>query len=137
VRLVGTLSPNKPYSFELVRFGERKTLSIKTAVRRSETDIRKMDSKLWPGLTVAEINERIRKDLNLAPDIGAIVVGRVSDGSPASSAGLRTGDIIKEVGGKKLNNIMDFYRAINDSGRKEIMFRIYRNGNEFLVGLVK
>jgi Do/DeqQ family serine protease len=137
VRLVGTLSPNKPYRFELVRFGDRTSITVKTAVRRSETDINKMNSKLWPGLAVAEINDRIRKELNLAADIGKIVVGRVADGSPASSAGLKTGDIIREIGGKKLNNLMDFYRAVNDSGRKEIMFRVFRNGNEFLVGLVK
>jgi C-terminal processing protease CtpA/Prc len=137
VRSVGTLAPNKPYHFELVRLGEKQTISVKTAVRRSEADIGKMNQKLWPGLAVVEINDQIKKQLNLTDTAGKIVIGRVADGSPASSAGLRMGDIVKEISGKKLNNVMDFYRAINNARDKEIMFRVYRDGNDFLVGLVK
>ena len=44
-----------------------------------------------------------------------MVVADVSEGSPASDAGIQTGDIIQEVGGKDVKTVADFARLLRDS----------------------
>ena len=137
VRLVGNLTPGKTVEFQIIRFGENMNLKVKTAVRKPEAEMAGIAKKAWPGISAVELTEKIRKDLNLASDIGKVIIGNVSGGSPADSAGLRTGDIIREVNGKKITSIMDFYKAINDTEKREYMLRIHRAGNDFLIGIVK
>jgi serine protease Do len=136
VQLVGNLIPGRTSQFQIIRFGETKTLQVRTAVRKSEKEV-SADKKMWPGFSAVEMTEKIRKDLNLPSDSGKVIIGNVNQGSSAASANLRTGDIIREINGKKIATIMDFYRAINEGDKKEFMLRIHRSGNEFLIGIVK
>ncbi len=48
---------------------------------------------------------------------GRVFVGRVANGGPAEQAGIKAGDIIMGVGGKRVADIADFYRRVRDSGR--------------------
>jgi serine protease Do len=136
VRLVGNLSPGKVTEFQIVRFGETRTLSVRMEARKPESELDKVARKAWPGFSAVELTERIRKNLNLGTEAGKVIVGNVTSGSPAESAGLQTGDIIREINGKRINSVTDFYREIN-TNQKEFMIRINRSGNDFLIGLVK
>jgi serine protease Do len=138
VRIVGNLAPGRTVEFQLIRFGETKTLQVRTAARRPEAELSGGGSqKLWPGFSAVEMTEKIRRDLNLPSDSGRVIIGNVTQGSPAAAANLKTGDIIREVNGRRLASIVDFYKAINESGKKEFMLRIHRSGNDFLIGIVK
>jgi serine protease Do len=138
VRAVSNLVPGRSTEFQLIRFGEVKTIQVKAQTRKPESELSGNGAKkMWPGFSAVEMTERIRRDLNLPAEGGRLVIGNVTPGSPASSANLKTGDIIREVNGKKIASIMDFYRAINESGKKEFMLRIHRSGNDFLIGIVK
>ena len=137
VQLVGNLEPGRTTEFQIIRFGETMNLRVRTAVRRAETELGEIAKKAWPGFSAVEITDRIRKDLNLTTDIGRVIIGNVTSGSTADTANLRTGDIIREINGRKINSIVDFYRAINDTDRKEFMLRVHRAGSDFLIGIVK
>ncbi len=56
--------------------------------------------------------------IGTTPDFGAQVDGYkisgVTDGSPAQRAGMKSGDIIIDFGGKKISNIYDYMYAMND-----------------------
>ncbi|MDR1625652.1 MAG: Do family serine endopeptidase [Spirochaetia bacterium] len=136
VQLVGNLVPGRVAEFQIQRFGETKTLQVRTAARKSEKEISGAQ-KLWPGFSAVEMTEKIRRDLNLPSGSGKVIIGNVSAGSSAASANLKTGDIIREINGKKIDSILDFYRAINENSKKEFMLRIHRSGNDFLIGIVK
>ncbi|MDR1932896.1 MAG: Do family serine endopeptidase [Spirochaetales bacterium] len=136
VQLVGNLVPGRTVEFQLIRFGETKTLQVRTAARKSEKEIAGAQ-KLWPGFSAVEMTEKIRRDLSLSADNGKVIIGNVTQGSSAASANLKTGDIIREINGRKIATIMDFYKAINEADKKEFMLRIHRSGNEFLIGIVK
>ncbi len=136
VRLVGNLTPGKTTEFQLIRFGETRTVTVRMEARKPESELDKVTRRAWPGFSAVELTERIRKNLNLSADAGKVIVGNVTSGSPADSAGLRTGDIIREINGKKINSVADFYREIN-TNQKEFMIRINRSGNDFLIGLVR
>jgi serine protease Do len=136
VQLVGDLVPGRTVEFRIQRFGETKTLQVRTAVRKPEKEI-SGTQKLWPGFSAVEMTEKIRRDLNLSSGSGKVIIGNVSPGSSAASANLKTGDIIREINGKKIDSILDFYKAINENNKKEFMLRIHRSGNDFLIGIVK
>jgi serine protease Do len=136
VQLVGDLAPGRAVEFQLQRFGETKTLQVRTTARKSEKEISGAQ-KLWPGFSAVEMTEKIRRDLNLPADSGKVIIGNVSAGSSAASANLKTGDIIREINGKRIDSIVDFYRAVNEGSSKEFMLRIHRSGNDFLIGIVK
>ncbi len=135
VRLVGNLTPKTVTDFQVIRSGKTLTVKVKIETRKPESELEDMAKKAWPGFSVVELTNQIRKNLNLRGD-GNIIVGNVTPGSPADSAGLTIGDIIREINGKKVNSIADFYREIN-TDKKEFMIRVNRSGNDFLIGLVK
>jgi serine protease Do len=137
VRLVGNLTPGRTVEFQIIRFGETMNLRVKTAARRAESELGDIAKKAWPGFSAVELTDKIRKDLNLTGDIGRVIIGNVTSGSPADTANLRTGDIVREINGRRITSIVDFYRAINDTDKKEFMLRVHRAGNDFLIGIVK
>jgi len=57
--------------------------------------------------------------------------------SPASIAGLRPGDVVTQINGRDVRTIMDFYKALNDSPKKEVTFKINRKGTDVTIGLGK
>ncbi len=69
--------------------------------------------------------------------MGEIVIGTVSRDGPAALAGFRPGDVIQEINGEPVKSTIEFYRVLNDTRSKEIVFRIYRQGNELIIGLIR
>ena len=64
-----------------------------------------------------------------------MVVGSlVNQDAPAAIAGFRPGDVINAVNGKTVRNMMDFYRALDDSPRS-VSFQIVRDGTEITISL--
>ena len=68
--------------------------------------------------------------------MGQLVVVNVSEGSPAGVAGFRPGDIVKSINGDDVRDVMEFYRAINESRSDELVFNLYREGTRIVLGLV-
>ena len=59
-------------------------------------------NKPWLGIWYQELNEELASSLKLADAEGVIVTDVLSN-SPAQKAGLKRGDVIKEINGKKLS----------------------------------
>jgi serine protease Do len=134
---VSNLPIGETSSFSLVRYGKPLEIQVKISAREDEETIREQRKELWPGMSVVKITEDIQKQLNLPKRMGDLIIGNVSQNGPAGLAGFRPGDIIKEINGKPVRSMMEFYRTINESESKELMFRIYRQDTEVLVGLIR
>jgi Do/DeqQ family serine protease len=132
---VGSLPLDKSAGFDLIRGGERMSLTVTISRRTDEEELRKQAKHLWPGLSAAPLTEDIQKQLNLSRKAGDLVIAKVDKDGPADVAGLRPGDIVVSVNGRKVNDLLGFYKAVNAGG--EITFRIYRQGNELIIGIVK
>ena len=63
------------------------------------------------------------------------VVGRVTEGTPAAAAGLRTGDTITAVNGKTLRYWEDLDRAVSKSDGRPLELRVTRDGAEQTVSV--
>ena len=70
----------------------------------------------------------------------ALVVFETSEEVPVADLGdsdlVQVGDIIKDINGTYVKNLMGFYNALNDRQKKETVFRIYRQETELIIGLI-
>jgi regulator of sigma E protease len=58
------------------------------------------------------------------------VVGRVTEGSPAATAGLKTGDVVTAVGGQPVSYWEDLDRAIAAADGRPLQLRVRQDGAE-------
>jgi Do/DeqQ family serine protease len=136
LQMVGNLRAGERARFELIRDGSPMSVSARIAARGQESEISKQANRVWPGLYITDVNQDIRKSLELPASKDGVVVAAVEQGSASAVAGLRQGDVIESVNGKNVKNISDFYSQINTKKNTELSFRIFRQGVELVVGLV-
>lgn len=135
LRAVTNLQPGTRSRFTVLREGETQTLTVRMGARPDDEDA--VDTAaLWPGMSVVEITDSIRSNMNLSPRDGNVIVGQVAAGSPAAAAGLRSGDIVLRVNNSDVDTLRDFYRELNGA-RGEVLFRIRRSDTTLILGLVK
>lgn len=82
----------------------------------------------WLGVSVQDITDDIAKGLNIKDQTGALVT-EVFEGDPADKAGIKQGDIIKEVDGKTVRDTHELLRvvAMVPVGKK-VSVRVLRDG---------
>jgi Do/DeqQ family serine protease len=136
LQLVGNLRPGERARFELIREGSLMTLTARIAARSEDSEIGKQASRVWPGVYITDVNQDVRKSLELPASKTGVVVAAVEQGSASAVAGLRQGDVIESVNGKNVKNVADFYSLINTQKSTELSFRIFRQGVELVIGLV-
>jgi Do/DeqQ family serine protease len=136
LRAVTSLQPGDRTRFQLRRNGSLRTVFVRTGVRPSGDD-QIQPSDLWPGMSVVEATDQIRENLDLSSRGGDLIIGQVAAGSPAATAGLRSGDIITRVNNAEVTNLAEFYSALNDTRGDEVVFRIRRNDTNLIIGLVR
>jgi Do/DeqQ family serine protease len=82
------------------------------------------------GVTVQEINEQVKKDLDLDLDYGLLVV-KVEEKSPAFKAGIKVNDIITHLNGEKVETFNMFARVIAFAKPgEEVTLRLLRDGKK-------
>jgi serine protease Do len=66
------------------------------------------------GITIIELNEKYAKQLGLDSTEGTLV-GEIISGSPAARGGLRVGDVILKLDGKKIEGYRDLLNKIGET----------------------
>ncbi len=88
------------------------------------------------GVTIQNITKEIAKDLKIPVRYG-VLVHSVENGSPASYSGIKPGDVIYQVEGRKVRNSTDLVRMIASyKGGKKIEISIFRKGKKKTLNLV-
>jgi serine protease Do len=64
-----------------------------------------------------------------------VVVDQVAPGSPAASAGIREGDIIKQVNHKPVSSGTDLQQAIRDSGGRPALMLVERDHRNLFIAV--
>ena len=72
-------------------------------------------SKPWLGVSIQTVNQRLADGLGLGVDHG-VLIGETFDGGPAQAAGLRRGDVVVEVNGKRTDTSEQLQVAIARAG---------------------
>jgi serine protease Do len=126
-RIVGNLTPGETIDFEIIRYGERRRLSVDITQRRPESELNEQRSRIWPGMYVLNLTDELAERLEL-DDSDGVVIRATVPGSPAAQSGFRQGDLVTEVNGQRVDSMRDFYRALNERGRRRDEITIVRQG---------
>ncbi|MEE9543155.1 MAG: DegQ family serine endoprotease, partial [Thermodesulfobacteriota bacterium] len=123
---------------KLLRDGKPITLNVKVGERkddqlaRVETKEPVEEDKL--GISVQLITPELADQLGLAADTKGVVVSTIKGESPAAMAGLRRGDIIREINRAKVDNLNDYKKAIGAwKAGKSILLLVQRGKGIFYV----
>jgi serine protease Do len=68
----------------------------------------------WLGVTVQDLSDDLAKYFGLSDKKG-VLVAKVLDGGPAQKAGIKDGDIIKEIGAQPVNNVKELLNVVGKS----------------------
>jgi serine protease Do len=136
VNIVGNALPGQAMSFRIWRDGDAVTRRVRLGGRRFDQE-GGPDAEFWPGLVVTPLTGRMRAGLGLENEPGSIVVADVIASGPAAEAGIHRGDIIRRINNEEVDDLAAFYAAVNGRANGELVFRIARQGREFLIGLVR
>ncbi|MHC4308243.1 MAG: PDZ domain-containing protein, partial [Planctomycetota bacterium] len=78
------------------------------------------------GISVQDLTEELAKSFEFEGETG-VVVTAVEPGSPAAQAGVKEGDLIKEVNREKINDLEEFKSALKRTAKgKDILFLLRR-----------
>ncbi|WP_339854753.1 DegQ family serine endoprotease [Roseovarius nubinhibens] len=149
VRRVGNAEVGKAVRVVVFRDGKTTTLKV-TLGRREEAEgtvpAAQMQDAEDPapverdvlGLTLSEMSDELRQQLDLKPEANGLVVRDVDPESEAYEKGLRGGDVITEAGQQSLATVEDFETRIEDAkeaGRKSLLLLVRRSGEPRFVAL--
>ncbi len=135
VRDVGDLEAGKIAKFDVIRGGITMTVDVTIEARDEEET--NNNSQLWPGFIAAPLTEEIREELDVEDKIAGVVVTNIQAKSPAAALRLQTGDIITAVNDVSVENLADFYSALDTTGNDSIWFEIYSEGVTIETGKYK
>ena len=80
------------------------------------------------GISVLEIDADRAKTLNLKEERG-VEITRVEDDSPAAKSGLKTGDVVLEYNGQRVEGVAQFIRMVHETpAGREVKLAISRSG---------
>lgn len=87
--------------------------------------------EVFPTLLSAELRYGFRLGLQVEMLKSSVVVGDVSEGSPAEKAGVETGDWIEAVDGCEVGHGVDFHLAlVGKASGEQLDLKIQRNGEQ-------
>ena len=125
---IGTMAPGNSVKLVVLRKGSEKTFTLTLGELPKAREARTVPNRSTPGAEVPKLG------LSLAPasetasagNAGAIVTKVDPDGT-AAELGLKTGDVILDVGGKAVATPADVTKAIDDaraSGKRTVLLRV-------------
>jgi S1-C subfamily serine protease len=115
--------------------GERITVTVTIAKRQEEREIAEQNRRLWPGMRVFPLTEEVKSELDVGRRVDGVIISLVESRSPAAIAGFRVGDVITRIDETPIEDVPDFYRALNDLDEETLDFYYLRDGVELNVGI--
>jgi serine protease Do len=146
--IVERLQIDKTYPMTVLRDGERVRLEVtlkqmpgdftpalkRAAQQPASPSTQQQYDEL--GLEVLSLDSEAAAQLSLAEGTEGVLVGSVEPGSPASSAGLRRGDVIHKVGSTKVTSPDEFAEAVKElSLESGVALLVSQDGNNRFVVL--
>jgi serine protease Do len=121
----------------LIRQGRERTVQVNVGDMPEEP--RQVSAGRTPGeelgLAVQDLKADIAQELGL-PNVPAVVVTDVEEGSAADEGGMSRGDLILEVNQQQVTDLENFRVALGRTGgAKSVLFLIRRGDNAVYVAL--
>ncbi len=117
---------------DVLRDGRKKKIGV-TLEARPGAVVASMpaeEEESWAGLQVEELDSRAARRLVEDPTDEGVVVVDVEIDSAAEEAGIRVGDIIKEVGNVEVSDLADYAKAQRKYEEKKAVAILLKRGNQ-------
>ena len=141
-RTVASTAPSKTVKVRVIRDGKEKVLNVTVGTMKEdegEAAIGGEKEDLAPekqlGFAVQSITPDIARRLDLKDSDGVIVTS-VKPNGPAALAGMKSGDIIKEINRKEVKNLKEYKETMKGAAKADsVLLRIMRGANSFYVAI--
>lgn len=140
-QLIADQKVGEKIHLDVLRDGKKKDLEV-VLQERPETPGApavqdEKSQEVWAGLRVEELDPRISRQLFDRDDEEGVVVSGVEPGSPADDAGVRRGDVIREIGSMEIRDLRDYGKAVDKYGDKKAVAVLLKRGEQTLYVGVK
>ncbi len=132
-RLVGDIKAGDKIILKLVRNKKEITKTAEIELRKEKDEIIGLYEKIWPGITAIPLDDEIKTDFGLSGNVGGVMIN-VDTATRAFNSGLKNFDIITEINGVDINNMLDFFNTINDK-KDNYKIKVIRNNLELYIDL--
>jgi serine protease Do len=132
---VASVPPGKTVPVRILRNGKEMTLDVTVRelpedralaqADRPSTD----DSSRLKGVAVTDLDASNRAELKLPKSVQGALITRVDPNSPASAAGLQSGDVILEIDRQPVRDADSAIRLTRDSENEATLVRVWRQGS--------
>ena len=136
---VSISKPDASYSLTVIRDGSKKSFKVTLEKMPSDDQLAVENQKQSTnelGIEVSELNPSTRREYGVESQDFGIVVTKVLLDSPASEAGIQSGDLITRVGSRRCRSVKQFDSLVKNTKRRGmLMLHIKRDGNAQYVTL--
>ena len=139
-RMVATLPPGTAATIEIMREGNILTVPVVLGTlqeddAQAEAAVKPSEVEASLGLRVEPITSDIASSLKLNNTDGVVISG-VEAGGPAAEAGLRRGDVVREINRSPIHDLDDYEAATtNLKPDTAVLMLVERRGNNHYVAL--
>lgn len=139
-RMVAALAPGTKVRVDIIRGGNPLTLAVtldrmKDEDAKTKTRLQPSDVEEALGLRVQAITPDIARALRLEGTDG-VVVSQVEPDGPAGEAGIRRGDVVREINRKPITDVESYQDAITQlDPETPVLMLIERRGNGLYVAV--
>jgi len=135
-RIVASTPVGKSVTVKIARDGKVTDRQVKLGEMEEKAEVAKTPSTHKRlGIAVQNLTPEIAKGLGLKKETG-VVVSQVEPGSPASDAGIQTGDVIREVNRKPVKDVEDFVQKIEKVKDQDNVLLFVQRGQNNLFAAV-
>jgi serine protease Do len=127
-RLVAATPPDTKVKVDVIRDGKEKTIRVAIGTMSQAEAGQLSETTMDWGLTVQDITPELARRLGLNPGEKGVVISGVEPGSRAAKAGLRRGDVIKEVQRQGIQNLSDYNRALEKAKQDKTLLFLVKRG---------
>jgi len=135
-RLVAQTKPGTKINLTIVRAGKTKTVEVPLGempeTAGAPQELAKPETSY--GLALQNLTPELRRHFGIPQGESGVLVTGIEPGSPAEDAGLRPGDLIREVNREKVSSVDEFKNILSKQPKGEgILLLVKRGKNTFYV----
>jgi serine protease Do len=135
-RIVAGTPPDKKVKVKVIRNGKPETLTVKVGTMPEEVTEKEKAITTDLGLTVQTLTPDLAEQFNWSRDEKGVLITGVDPSGAGAEAGLRRGDLIKEIDRQEIETTEDYTRILGKTKKGEsVLFLIKRGTRTFYTTL--
>jgi serine protease Do len=135
-RIVASTVPEKKVKVKVIRDGKVQTLTVKVGTMPEEITETEKAITTDLGLTVQTLTPDLAEQFNWSRDEKGVLVTGVDPSGAGAEAGLRRGDLIKEIDRQDVETTEDYKRILGKAKKGEsVLFLVKRGTRTFYITL--